>query len=45
MFIYSDQPKEAYEKIADSLMRMYPLNISKRNKVKGDMNRCEGNAI
>ena len=40
--VYSDNPKEAYEQMADSLMKIYELNRSKRNMVKVDMNQYEG---
>ena len=40
--VYSDNPKEAYEKMADSLMNIYELNQSKRNMVKVDMSQYEG---
>jgi hypothetical protein len=40
--VYSDNPKEAYEKMSDSLMSIYELNNSKRNMVKVDMNQYEG---
>jgi hypothetical protein len=40
--VYSDNPKEAYEQMADSLMNIYELNRSKRNMVKVDMNQYEG---
>ena len=42
--VYSDQPKDAYEKMADSLMSIYELNSSKRNMVKVDMKQYEGKA-
>ena len=40
--VYSDKPKEDYEKMADSLMHFYELNNSKRNMVKVDMTQYEG---
>ena len=40
--VYSDNPKKAYEQMADSLMNIYELNRSKRNMVKVDMNQYEG---
>jgi hypothetical protein len=42
--VYSDQPKDAYEKMADSLMSIYELNSSKRNMVNVDMKQYEGKA-
>ena len=42
--VYSDQPKEAYEKMASSLMSIYELNSSKRNMVNIDMKQYEGKA-
>jgi len=42
--VYSDQPKDAYEKMADSLMSIYELNSSKRNMVTVDMKQYEGKA-
>ena len=39
--VYSDNPKEAYENMADSLMNVYELNNSKRNMMKVDMTQCE----
>jgi len=40
--VYSDNPKEAYKQMADSLMNIYELNRSKRNMVKVDMSQYEG---
>ena len=40
--VYSDNPKEAYEKMSASLMSIYELNNSKRNMVKVDMTQYEG---
>ena len=42
--VYSDQPKDAYERMADSLMSIYELNSSKRNMVNVDMKQYEGKA-
>ena len=42
--VYSDNPKDAYESMADSLMSIYELNSSKRNMVNIDMTQYEGKA-